>query len=133
MIQGQLYTILALLPHTQKNMPLLNLVQISWQIEFLLGVIFILSNPCQNFKIRNKYLSLICLHQDHTKQNECCQHLVYLITPEIVTAQLIFVLNGVVYMMIWEMFHGGICLKLVFLLVNYMRGFSFELMHNHSW
>ena len=132
MIQGQLYTILALLPQTPKNMPLLNLVQISWQIDFLLGVIFILSNPCQNFKITNKYLSAICLHQDLTKQNKCCQHLLYLITPEIVIEQLIFVLKGVAYMIIWEMFHGGIYLKLVFLLVNYMSEFRFELMHNPS-
>ena len=97
-----------------------------------MGVIFIFSNQYIKFKITNKYLSLICLHQDHTEQNECCQHLVYLITPEIVIAQLIFVLNGVVCMIIWEVFHGGIYLKLVFVLVNYMSGFSFELMHNPS-
>ena len=35
-------------------------------------------------------------------------------------------------MIIWEMFRGGIYLKLVFLLVNYMSEFWFELMHNPS-
>ena len=132
MIQGQLYTIFALLRHTQKNLPLVksSLDFMADRISF--GFIFQLSNPCQNFKITNKYLSLICLQQNHTKQNECCQHLVYLKTPEIVIAQLIFVLNRVVYLIISEMFHGGIYLKLVFLLVDYMSGFSFELMHNPS-
>ena len=47
----------------QHALNLLNLVQILWQIDFLLGVISILSNSCQKSKIRSKYLSLICLHQ----------------------------------------------------------------------
>ena len=61
----------------------------------------------------------------------CCNS--HCIAP-IVIAQLIFVPNEVVYMIIWEMFHGGIYLKLLFLLllVNCLSGFSLELMHNLS-
>ena len=43
----------------------------------------------------------------------------------------IFVLIGAVFMIIWEMFHGRISLDsvLLLLLVNFVSGFRWELMH----
>ena len=74
---------------------MLNLGQILWQTDFILGVIFVLTNLCQDFKIRNKYLSLIFtiimspLHVLNTseimkwsiscKTASCFQRLVYII------------------------------------------------------
>ena len=54
--------------------------------------------------------------------------------PEIVVAYFIFVLNGVVYLINWVMFRGGMYLKLVLLLmlVNCVSGFNLELMDNLS-
>ena len=64
MIQGQLHAIFGLLP---QNMPFVKSVKSGLDfmpVRLSLGVIFILSNSCQKFKIRIQYLSLICLHHD---------------------------------------------------------------------
>ena len=73
MIQGQLHATFALLP--QNNMRFVKSVKsgldfMADRISF--GCHFILSYSCQKSKIRNKYLSLICLHHDFptsTKHN----------------------------------------------------------------
>ena len=97
-------------------------VLLFWIYLFLLMLVFVLQWLSLYWEILAEWLSQFPLNF-HQTQSEMPCFIALLMT--------ILVLIGIVFMIIWEMFHGTISLNLVLLLllVNYASGFRFELMY----